>query len=255
MEDTHFLLPQFCSDKDVYVFGIFDGHRGAAAAEFSAHALPGFLRASGYSKSPKDALTEAFIKTDTAFRRELVSQYNAKRITQKNWHPGCTAITALIVRETLFVANAGDSRAILCRGGHAFPLTKDHVASCPSERERIIQEGLEVKWQVDTWRVGAAALQVTRSIGDDDLKPAVTAEPEITEVFLSSDDEYMVMASDGLWDVVSNDDVVSIIKDTVKEPGMCSKRLATEAAARGAKDNITVIVVFLRPVSTAERIY
>lgn len=64
-----------------------------------------------------------------------------------------------------------------------------------------------------------------------------------------------VMASDGLWDVMSNAEVVSLIKDTVKEPGMCSKRLATEAAARGSKDNITVIVIFLQPVSTAERIY
>lgn len=64
-----------------------------------------------------------------------------------------------------------------------------------------------------------------------------------------------VMASDGLWDVVSHVEAVSIIKDTVKEPGMCSKRLATEAAERGSKDNITVIVVFLQPVSTAERIY
>lgn len=63
------------------------------------------------------------------------------------------------------------------------------------------------------------------------------------------------MASDGLWDVISNDEVVSIIRDTVKEPGMCSKRLAAEAAERGSKDNITVIVVFLQPVSTAERIY
>lgn len=63
------------------------------------------------------------------------------------------------------------------------------------------------------------------------------------------------MASDGLWDVLSNSEVVSIIRDTVKEPGMCSKRLATEAAARGSNDNITVIVVFLHPVSTVERIY
>ena len=64
-----------------------------------------------------------------------------------------------------------------------------------------------------------------------------------------------VMASDGLWDVVSNEDVVSVIRDTVKEPGMCAKRLANEAVTRGSKDNITVIVVFLRPVSTAERVY
>lgn len=255
MEDTHFMLPQMCNEKDVHAFGIFDGHRGAAAAEFSARALPGFLQNAGYTCSPTDALVEAFIRTDAAFRDELVLHQNSKRIIQKDWHPGCTAIAALIVRNKLFVANAGDCRAILCRAGRPFSMSKDHVASCAVERTRIIKEGIEVKWLVDTWRVGPAALQVTRSIGDDDLKPAVTAQPEITETSLSTDDEFLVMASDGLWDVVRNEDVVSIIKDTVKEPAMCSKRLATEAAERGSKDNITVIVVFLRPVSTAERIY
>jgi len=253
MEDTHFLLPEFCKEKDIHIFGIFDGHRGAAAAEFSARALPAFLQMSGSTKGPKQALTEAFLKTDVAFREELAFQNNAKRILQKNWHPGCTAVAALIVGSILFVGNAGDCRAILCRSGHPCSLTKDHVASDPAERARIMNEGIEVKWQVDTWRVGAAALQVTRSIGDDDLKPAVTAEPEISETLLSSEDEYLVMASDGLWDVLSNEDVISIIRDTVKDPGMCSKRLASEAAERGSKDNISVIIVFLRPVSTAER--
>ncbi|XP_072994595.1 protein kinase and PP2C-like domain-containing protein [Typha latifolia] len=255
MEDTHFMLPQMCNEKDVHAFGIFDGHRGAAAAEFSARAIPGFLQSSGYTCSPTDALFEAFTKTDVAFRDELVLHRKSKRIVQKDWHPGCTAVTALIVRNKLFVANAGDCRAILSRSGRPFPMTKDHVASCPDERARVIKEGIEVKWQIDTWRVGPAALQVTRSIGDDDLKPAVTSDPEIFETSLSADDEFLVMASDGLWDVMSNEDVLLIIKDTVKDPGMCSKRLATEAAARGSKDNITVIIVFLRPVSTAERIY
>ena len=64
---------------------------------------------------------------------------------------------------------------------------------------------------------------------------------------------YQVMASNGLWDVVSNTDVVNIIRDAIKEPGMCAKRLATEAAEQCNKDNITVIIVFLCPVSTAER--
>lgn len=256
MEDTHFLSPKIGNERDFHVFGIFDGHRGAAAAEFSAQALPGFLQALRYmSSSPADALIKAFIKTDIAFRSELDSHRESKRVVQKDWHPGCTAATALIVGNKLFVANAGDCRTILCRAGHPVVLSRDHIASCLEERERVVSAGGIVKWQVDTWRVGAAALQVTRSIGDDDLKPAVTAEPEITETILSADDEYLVMASDGLWDVVSNSDVISIIRDTVKEPGMCSKRLATEAAERGSKDNITVIVIFLRPVSTAERIY
>lgn len=255
MEDTHFLLPHMHNEEEIHVFGIFDGHRGAAAAEFSARALPRFLQALSSISSPIDALKEAFIKTDIAFREELDFCRKSKRAIQKDWHPGCTAAAVLIVRNKLFVANAGDCRTILCRAGCPVVLSKDHVASCLEERERVINAGGQVKWQVDDWRVGPAALQVTRSIGDDDLKPAVTAEPEISETILSAEDEYLVMASDGLWDVLSDAEVVSIIKDTVKEPGMCSKRLATEAAERGSKDNITVIVVFLRLVSTAERIY
>ena len=160
MEDTHFLMPHMCGEKDIHVFGIFDGHRGAAAAEFSARALPGFLRSLGSIKSPSNALLEAFVKTDVAFRNELDSHRKSKGVIQKDWHPGCTAIVALIVRNKLFVANAGDCRAMLCRAGSAYALSKDHVASCPEERERIISEGGQVKWQVDTWRVGPAALQV-----------------------------------------------------------------------------------------------
>lgn len=255
MEDSHFLLRHFCSEEDIHVFGIFDGHRGAAAAEFSAQAIPGFLRTSFSTRSPADALTEAFVKTDIEFRKELEFFRKSKKVKQKDWHPGCTAVVALVVRDRLFVANAGDCRTILCRAGNPIVLSKDHVASCLEERERVISAGGQVKWQVDTWRVGPAALQVTRSIGDDDLKPAVTAEPEITETVLTSQDDYLVMASDGLWDVLSNSEVVGIIRDTVKDPGMCSKRLATEAAARGSNDNITVVVVFLHPVSTVERIY
>ncbi|GJX70288.1 kinase and PP2C-like domain-containing protein [Tanacetum coccineum] len=255
MEDTHFLMPRLWNEDDTHIFGIFDGHRGGAAAEFSVRALPTLLQTMDCAGSPPDALKVAFINTDVAFRKELNSLRKSKGLIQKDYHPGCTAIAALIVQNKLFVANAGDCRAILCRAGSPYPLSKDHVASCLEERERVTSVGGQVKWQLDTWRVGPAALQVTRSIGDDDLKPGVTAEPEVTETILSDDDEYLVMASDGLWDVVSSVEVVSIIKDTVKEPGMCSKRLATEAAERGSGDNITVIVVFLRPVSTAERIY
>ncbi|KFK36954.1 hypothetical protein AALP_AA4G194000 [Arabis alpina] len=254
MEDTHFLMPHMCKEENIHLFAIFDGHRGAAAAEFSAHFLPGLIQSSS-STSAGEALSQAFVRTDLAFRHELDSHRQSKRVSQKDWHPGCTAIASLLVDNKLFVANVGDSRAILCRAGHPFALSKAHLATCIEERNRVIGEGGRIEWLVDTWRVAPAGLQVTRSIGDDDLKPAVTAEPEISETILSADDEFLVMASDGLWDVVNDEEVINIIRDTVKEPSMCSKRLATEAAERGSGDNITVIVVFLRPVSTAERIY
>ncbi|KAL8241514.1 hypothetical protein R6Q59_014868 [Mikania micrantha] len=259
MEDTHFLMPHLWNEDDIHMFGILmaiEVHtNSAAAAEFSVRALPRILKTLDCTSSPTDALKEAFINTDIAFRKELNNQLKSKAFIQKDYHPGCTAITALVVQNRLYVANAGDCRAILCRAGCPYPLSKDHVASCLEERERVTGLGGQVKWQVDTWRVGPAALQVTRSIGDDDLKPWVTAEPDVTATVLSDDDEYLVIASDGLWDVIGNLEVVNIIKNTVKEPGMCSKRLATEAAERGSNDNITIIVIFLRPVSTVERIY
>lgn len=77
-----------------------------------------------YECSPSKALLEAFVKTDVAFRDELDSYRKSKRGTQKDWHPGCTAVAALIVRSKLFVANAGDCRTVLCRAGHPIVLTK-----------------------------------------------------------------------------------------------------------------------------------
>lgn len=67
---------------------------------------------------------EAFIKTDAAFREELDSYRKSNRCIQKDWHPGCTAIAALIVRNKLFIANIGDCRAILCHAGNPVALSK-----------------------------------------------------------------------------------------------------------------------------------
>lgn len=74
--------------------------------------------------SPADALLEAFIQTDVAFRKELDLCRKSKGVVKKDWHPGCTAVAALIVRNRLFVANAGDCRAILCRAGQPIALTQ-----------------------------------------------------------------------------------------------------------------------------------
>lgn len=73
--------------------------------------------------SPEDALKNAFIETDRAFRRELETQRRWRKGGGLDWHPGCTATTALLVHDMLFVANAGDCRTIVCRNGKAVPLT------------------------------------------------------------------------------------------------------------------------------------
>ncbi|KAJ6756545.1 PROTEIN KINASE AND PP2C-LIKE DOMAIN-CONTAINING PROTEIN [Salix purpurea] len=80
-------MPHMCNEKDIHAFGIFDGHRGAAAAEFSARALPGFLQNTGSASSPRNALVEAFVSTDAAFRNELDTHRKSRRVVQKDWHP------------------------------------------------------------------------------------------------------------------------------------------------------------------------
>lgn len=72
---------------------------------------------------------------------------------------------------------------------------------------------------------------------------------------LSAEDDFVIVACDGLWDVVSNEEAVAFVKDTVKEPSMCAKRLVAEAGTRLSGDNVTVVVAFLRPVSTAQTVW
>eukprot|EP00850_Spirogloea_muscicola_P023527 SM000364S13662 [mRNA] locus=s364:59070:63877:+ [translate_table: standard] len=293
MEDRSFVCEMLGGVDNLHVFGVFDGHRGFEAAEYAAAGIPSRLLQNlatlRYSLShvadctaqfdqkvvcalgsPQEALCATFMETDSALQAEMVEQRKFMKGGGITWHPGCTAATVLILQDHIFVANAGDCRTILCRDGKAVALSRDHTASDPRERARIERAGDRVTWRVNTWRVGDAAIevinqnsvdvfelmcQVARSIGDDDLKPAVTAVPEVMEHLLTSADEFMVMASDGLWETLSNEEVVNFVYDTVKEPAMCGKRLATEAVNRGSKDNITVIVVYLRPVTTFERVY
>jgi serine/threonine protein phosphatase PrpC len=82
--------------------------------------------------SPQEALMAAFTETDIVFRLELEMQRSQKKGTSgAQWHPGCTATTALLIGNKLFVANAGDCRTVLCRNGKAIPLSKvmDYLSS------------------------------------------------------------------------------------------------------------------------------
>lgn len=68
-------------------------------------------------------------------------------------------------------------------------------------------------------------------------------------------DEYIILATDGLWDKLDGQDALEIIHDTVKQPAMCAQRLVMDSLARGSQDNVTSVVAVLNPHSTAERVY
>jgi protein phosphatase 1L len=144
------------------------------------------------------------------------------------------------VGDRLLVANVGDSRAVICRGGEAFALSSDHKPNRADERQRIEDAGGVVMW-AGTWRVGGV-LAVSRAFGDRLLKRYVVAEPEIQEDVIQKGVDFLILASDGLWDVVTNQEAVSMVK-SIENTEEAANKLTEEAYRRGSADNITCVIV------------
>eukprot|EP00955_Chlamydomonas_euryale_P067803 359937-Chlamydomonas_euryale.AAC.29 len=244
------------------LLAVFDGHRGAAAAAHcQARLAPLLAAALPRAASPGDALAAAFRALEVEYRAVWAADAAARAAggAPGGSFPGCTALAALLLGRTLHVANAGDCRCVLDRSASAAPLSRDHTPALGDERARVAAAGGAVSRAHGSWRLdGGVGLQVTRCIGDFDQKAAcagLTAEPEVTATVLEESDVVVVLASDGLWDVVSDAEAAGLVRDTVKDPTLCAKRLVLEALARGSADNVSAVVAFLRPVSTLERVY
>lgn len=137
------------------------------------------------------------------------------------------------------MANVGDTRVILISQGNSQRLTIDHVPEVESEAERIIEK----KGFIRNGRVNDM-IAITRALGDHCMKDWIINEPHIYGKELDTNDEYLVIACDGLWDVVKDEEVYELIKE---EPTCTakSKILLTEALKRGSTDNLSVLVVQL----------
>lgn len=232
MEDFYETRIDGVDGEVVGLFGVFDGHGGARAAEYVKQNLfSNLISHPKFISDTKSAITDAYCHTDSEF---------LKSENHHNRDAGSTASTAILVGDRLLVANVGDSRAVICRGGTAIAVSRDHKADQTDERQRIENAGGFVMW-AGTWRVGGV-LAVTRAFGDKLLKQFVVADPEIQEEKVDSSLEFLILASDGLWDVVTNEEAVSMVKP-IEDPEEGAKRLMQEAYQRGSADNITIVVV------------
>eukprot|EP00252_Welwitschia_mirabilis_P003314 TRINITY_DN133_c0_g2_i2.p2 TRINITY_DN133_c0_g2~~TRINITY_DN133_c0_g2_i2.p2 ORF type:complete len:222 (+),score=43.33 TRINITY_DN133_c0_g2_i2:2479-3144(+) len=171
---------------------------------------------------------------------------------------GSTAIVAVISSVQIVIANCGDSRAVLSRGGKAIPLSNDHKPNRDDEYNRIEAAGGRVIYW-NGHRVGGF-LAMSRAIGDRFLKRYVISEPEVTCTERTKDDECLILASDGIWDVLSNEVVCEVARKClagykphrskgVKEdtPAEAAAAFLTKLAlAKGSGDNISVMVVDLK---------
>jgi protein phosphatase 1L len=163
------------------------------------------------------------------------------------------------LNRTIIAANIGDSRAVLCRDNQAWNLTRDHKPNDPDELQRIESLGGSVIWCGDVdlngrpiddhgiYRVNGN-LALSRAIGDRAERPHVTAEPEIIAVPVEAGDEFIVIATDGLWDVMDSDEAVNYVKfalDAGLKKESVAHQMVQEALRRGTFDNITVVIVWL----------
>ncbi|KAJ0700352.1 putative protein-serine/threonine phosphatase [Helianthus annuus] len=236
MEDFYETRIDGVDGELVGLFGVFDGHGGVRAAEYVKHNLfSNLIKHPKFISDTKSAISESYNYTDSEF---IKSEKNQMKDV------GSTASTAILVGNRLLVANVGDSRAVICRDGNAIAVSRDHKPDQSDERRRIEDAGGFVMW-AGTWRVGGV-LAVSRAFGDKLLKQFVVADPEIQEEVIDGSLEFLILASDGLWDVVSNEEAVAMVKP-IQSPEDAAKTLMQEASERGSADNITVVVVrFLR---------
>ncbi|KAI5336690.1 hypothetical protein L3X38_015958 [Prunus dulcis] len=134
----------------------------------------------------------------------------------------------MICGRSLLVANAGDWRAVLSRCGAAVEMSKDHRPCCTKERMRI--ESL-VGYIDDGYLNGQ--LGVTRAL-------------ELKLMTLTKDDEFLIIGSDGIWDVFTSQNAVAFARRRPQEDNdvkLCCKEIIEEAIKRGASDNLTLVMV------------
>lgn len=257
MEDGQKVLdPMLQSARESWgFFGVYDGHGGRSEVDYVEQKLHDVVMAELRSQ-PSDnhavggALVAAFKKID------------GQLAMMGAWNSGCTATVALVHRKgdtrTLHVANVGDSRAVLVqRSGGVRRLSRDHRACDADEARRVVQEGGVVRHA----RVGGQ-LSVSRSLGDHHLKNSgVSCLPDICTCGVSGGDA-LIIASDGLWDALSDEDAGQVLRGDVEHavavgkdggPRAIAECLRTHAAQalvtcakeRGSRDNILALVVFI----------
>ncbi|GAV74044.1 PP2C domain-containing protein [Cephalotus follicularis] len=221
MED--FVVSEFkqVDDNDLGLFAVFDGHLGHAVANYlQNHLFANILKEHDFWTEIEQAIRRAYRTTDAEILDKAV-------LLGKG---GSTAVTAILINgQKLVVANVGDSRAVICKNGIARQLSVDHE---PSKEKRMIETrgGFVSNLPGDVPRVDGQ-LAVARTFGDKSLKIHLSSEPDVAVETIDDDTEFIILASDGIWTVMSNQDAVDSIKH-IKDANSAAKHLIEDALSR-----------------------
>ena len=230
-----------------YLVILCDGHAGGACSKYIINKLP--LLLSYYLKTIYSTTTYQEInKLISETIKKLDSMYQ-----KQNDLSGSTCVFALFINKNIFIVNIGDSRCIIGNYQNKIKLqTKDHKPNVKKELQRIYQNGGLIT-NIDTYRVyvneQVNGLAISRVIGDNHYKGfnIVISNPDIYVRNILRKNEIMILASDGLWDVVTNLEAINFVNTRINKMGLSTiaKDLVYYAFRKGSMDNITAIIVMI----------
>lgn len=239
MEDAHIMNEALGETR---VFGVFDGHGGSIVSEYVA---ANFVRTLAGLWDGKDhgtcqqALTQCFFEVD----RQMVAK-------QLGEHQGCTGVVLVLTPTHLLCANAGDSRCIMQGTAGTTALSEDHKPGKPGEQQRIQAAG----GHVVMGRVNGN-LAVSRAFGDFHFKANAELEPQAQLVSVEPDvvvrereagDEFVVLACDGIWDVMDNACCAEAVSKGLEQHtsiGQACEVVVHACLDKGSADNMSLMVL------------
>ena len=227
MEDIGVTLPNLTNDYKTSLFGIFDGHGGNDVVKYIKDRVPEIIK--NYIKD-LCPIEKCFINSFNKIDEEL-KFYDSE-------YTGSTATIVIFQDNKIYCANVGDSRAYIVYDNYIKQITVDHKCSVPSEAERIKNMGGKI-----TKNRVQGQLVLSRSLGDLYCKKyGVSNLPDISTNKIDYNVKYVVIASDGVWDVVDENTVLNMSKKGKNAEQFC-KELVKLSIEKETKDNVSCIVI------------
>lgn len=227
MEDTYFVDVNLAGRGWIFG-GIYDGHGGSFAAQYTAQRL--------------QRIFSDQVAADASPQQAFINSYEITSEELSNQDSGTTAVTFLIKDEYIYAANAGDSRAVIIGEQGLIQLTIEHRLSNREEQQRIEDKGGIIRYPYVYH--GYKGLMPTRSIGDQFFKQVgVIATPSLSEHQVTQDDMLLVVACDGLFDIMSNEEVAQLARKLPQPEKLVNKLRDEVFFHRYGTDNLTILVV------------
>ena len=230
------------------LLGVFDGHGGMDCAAYARDRLPQeIVESEHFPHDVEQACVSSFKSINAQFMT---------RAHQAECDAGTTALLALIQNRKVYVASVGDCAAVIARKGEpGIRITRPHTASNPVEAAAVEQRGGTIRNLNGNLRVDGV-VSVTRGLGCKPCSAHTSCIPEVTVLELSDQDEFLLLASDGLWDVMNAEQACDAVRNVRKELdenpvansfypyATLASRISAEAISLGSSDNVTVLVAF-----------